>query len=302
MSEEINVEEVVEQQDPTVEETPETDENTTREVDDVDDTEVDTDEVEGDDVDDTSEADNDDLSEFLSKVGGKVKYMDKSVEIKDLDDLVTGYQKGLDYERQVEKKTNLENQLKSFDELVGVLYPDSIESTEKLMKALIDSEIKHIETQYSDKYEGDDLKKVLKGDDKYQQLLELDPTKFNSDEEVKNFEEDVKALNDNYGTKFKSYKDLPVEVREKAAESGLSLSESYKLVNFDKILNDKKEQTKKSLMAELSTNKKKTTPKANKNTSSKSYYTLEQIESMSQAEIMKNYDKVMESYKKLQNK
>ena len=286
------------QQDQSVETNVETTDNTNQVEDTQDDTEVAVDQ----DVDDTTDASDDDLSELLSKVEEKVKYMDKSVKIKNIDDLVNNYQKGLDYERQVEKKANLENQLNSMNELVNKLYPESIKDTNQLFDALIKSELKAIEDKYKDKYDGEDLQKVLKGDDRYRELKELNPNDFLKEEIVQEFDKDVETINKTYDENFKSYKDIPIEVREKAAENNLPLSEAYKLVNFDKIINDKLEVTKKSLMAELSENKQKTPPKnkSKSNTNAK-YFTREQLEGMSEKEIQENWAKVNESLKRLQN-
>ena len=281
------------QQDQSVDTNVETEDNTNQEVSTEDNTEVDVDSTE----ETSSEPSESDLSNLLKELEGKVKYMDKDVEIGSIDDVINNYQKGLDYERQREKRKSLENQLSTYDKLVGKLYDGKMENTEQLMRALIDSEKLSLRDQYKDKYEGEDLERVLRGDERYQELLQLDPTQFDQDQEVSKFENDVKELNDAYKTSFETYTDLPLDVREKAAETGLSLKESYKLVNFDKIMNDKLESTKKSLIAELSENKKKTTPKNKKSGSSKSYYTREQVSNMTDKQVQDNYDKVVASMK-----
>ncbi len=285
------------QQDQSVEADVETTDNTNQVEDTQNDTEVDVDT----NTEDTSEASESDLSELLRQVESKVKYMDKNVQIKDIDELVNNYQKGLDYERQVEKKANLENQLNSYNELVNKLYPEQIKDTNQLFDALIKAEIKDIESQYAEKYDGDDLQKVLRGDDRYRELKDLNPNDFSKEEVVEKFDNDVKTINESYGENFDSYKDIPIEVREKAADNNLPLAEAYKLVNFDKILNDKLDKTKKSLMAELSENKQKTTPKnkSKSNVESK-FYTEEQLKGMSEQDMLKNWDKVTKSLKKLQ--
>jgi hypothetical protein len=181
------------------------------------------------------------------------------------------------------------------------LYPEQIKDTNQLFDALIKAEIKDIESQYAEKYDGDDLQKVLRGDDRYRELKDLNPNDFSKEEVVEKFDNDVKTINESYGENFDSYKDIPIEVREKAADNNLPLAEAYKLVNFDKILNDKLDKTKKSLMAELSENKQKTTPKnkSKSNVESK-FYTEEQLKGMSEQDMLKNWDKVTKSLKKLQ--
>jgi hypothetical protein len=245
-----------------------------------------------------------DFKDMLEALQSKVKYMDKEVKIESIDDVIENYQKGLDYKRQVEKKERIENQLKSFDELVKTLYPNNIKSTEQLLEALVQHEIKLLEQEVSEKY-GDekDRAKVLKGDERYNSLKSLKPVKFETEVEIEKLNSEVDAINKTYGEKFTDYRDIPVETRELAAEKGLSLAEAYKLSNFDKIMEKKLDTTRKSLMAELSEGKKKTLPQAKKSGNSvKEFYTLDQIQSMSDKDIADNYDKVMKSYQRIRQK
>ena len=242
-----------------------------------------------------------DYADFLNELKSRVKYMDKEVDISSIDEVVENYQKGLDYKRQVDKKERLENQLKSYDALVKQLYPDNIKSTEQLLEALVQHEMKLIEQQVADKYDDEkDRMRVLKGDDRYNTLKGVKPVKFETEVEVEKFNQEVQEINKTYGERFDTYTDLPEDIRELAASKGLSLSEAYKLKNFDKIIENKLNTTKKSLIAELSEGKKKTLPDAKKGSKpSKDYFTLEQIESMSDKQIADNYEKVMRSYERL---
>ena len=292
-----------------------TEETTEVEVtDEVQDDVVETEEIETEETEETSEEVADDgenaegeqfdFKEMLEQLQSKVKYMDKEVKIESIDDVIENYQKGLDYKRQVEKKERIENQLKSFDELVKTLYPNNIKSTEQLLEALVQHEIKLLEQEVSEKY-GDekDRAKVLKGDERYNSLKSLKPVKFETEVEIEKLNSEVDAINKTYGEKYTAYTDLPVEVRELAAEKGLSLSEAYKLSNFDKIIEKKLDTTRKSLMAELSEGKKKTLPQTKKSGSpSKDFYTLDQINSMTDQEVADNYDKVMRSYQRIRQK
>ena len=295
-----------------LEEVAHTEETTEVEVaDDVQDEIVETEEIDTDVTEETSEevADDGDTEQFdfkdmLEALQSKVKYMDKEVKIESIDDVIENYQKGLDYKRQVEKKERIENQLKSFDELVKTLYPNNIKSTEQLLEALVQHEIKIMEQEVSEKY-GDekDRMKVLKGDERYNSLKSLKPVKFETEVEIEKLNSEVDMINKTYGEKYTAYTDLPVEVRELAAEKGLSLSEAYKLSNFDKIIEKKLDTTRKSLMAELSEGKKKTLPQAKKSGSpSKDFYTLDQINAMSDKDVADNYDKVMRSYQRIRQK
>ena len=269
---------------------------------------VETEEIEttetSEEVTDDGETEQFDFKDMLEQLQSKVKYMDKEVKIESIDDVIENYQKGLDYKRQVEKKERIENQLKSFDELVKTLYPNNIKSTEQLLEALVQHEIKLLEQEVSEKY-GDekDRAKVLKGDERYNSLKSLKPVKFETEVEIEKLNSEVDAINKTYGEKFTDYRDIPIETRELAAEKGLSLAEAYKLSNFDKIMEKKLDTTRKSLMAELSEGKKKTLPQAKKSgATSKEFYTLDQIQSMSDKDIADNYDKVMKSYQRIRQK
>ena len=292
-----------------LEEVAPTEETTEVEVaDDVQDEIVETEEPQteetSEEVADDGETEQFDFKDMLEALQSKVKYMDKEVKIESIDDVIENYQKGLDYKRQVEKKERIENQLKSFDELVKTLYPNNIKSTEQLLEALVQHEIKIMEQEVSEKY-GDekDRAKVLKGDERYNSLKSLKPVKFETEVEIEKLNGEVDTINKTYGEKYTAYTDLPIEVRELAAEKGLSLSEAYKLSNFDKIIEKKLDTTRKSLMAELSEGKKKTLPQTKKSGNSvKEFYTLDQINSMTDKQIADDYDKVMRSYQRIRQK
>lgn len=57
----------------------------------------------------TEEEDNDDYKALLDELSKKVKYNKESVQIDSIDDVVNNYQKGLNYDKLVEKLNNLEN-------------------------------------------------------------------------------------------------------------------------------------------------------------------------------------------------
>lgn len=57
----------------------------------------------------TNEEDKDNYKALLDELSKKVKYNKESVQINSIDDVVSNYQKGLNYDKLVEKLTNLEN-------------------------------------------------------------------------------------------------------------------------------------------------------------------------------------------------
>src|SRR6056297_4175869 len=83
------------QQDQSVDTNVETEDNTNQEVSTEDSAEVDVDSTE----DTSSEPSESDLSNLLKELEGKVKYMDKDVEIGSIDDVINNYQKGLEIGR-----------------------------------------------------------------------------------------------------------------------------------------------------------------------------------------------------------
>lgn len=50
-----------------------------------------------------------DYKPLLDSLSGKIKYMDEEVKIESIDDLITNYQKGLDYDRKTKKIEELES-------------------------------------------------------------------------------------------------------------------------------------------------------------------------------------------------
>lgn len=204
--------------------------------------------------------------DVLKYFEGKIKYNKETPALKDLgiesmDDFIAYTQMGLNYNKQKEKATNLEQQLTSYNELVKELYPN-IDTTEKLLETMVANEMKYIEEQYKEKYDDEaDIQKLLKGDDRYNKLKNLEPIKVDKEKIEQDYTEQVKDLNDRFKQSFESYKDLPYEVREIAVDHNLDLADAYKLINFDEIVNAKVEKAKESLIAEVQENKAKAVPK-----------------------------------------
>ena len=206
--------------------------------------------------------------DVLKYFEGKIKYNKETPALKDLgiesmDDFVAYTQMGLNYNKQKEKAKSLEQKLESYNGLVKELYPD-IDTTDKLLEAMVANEMKYIEEEYRKKYDDEkDVEKLLKGDDRYNKLKYLEPIKVNKEEIEQNYSEQVNALNEKYGEEFKDFKELPYEIREIAVEHDLELADAYKLINFDEIVNKRVEKAKKSLMADINENKAKSIPKGN---------------------------------------
>jgi hypothetical protein len=92
-----------------------------------------------------------DYSPLLEKLSKEIKYMDEEITIDNVDDLKTTYQKGLDYDKKVQKLNELENSeemtfLKSEAEKNGMTVKDYI-------KAIKDFEQEQIKVQESQEIE-----------------------------------------------------------------------------------------------------------------------------------------------------
>ena len=85
-----------------------------------------------------------DYTPFLDKLSKEIKYMDNEVKIESLDDVKTNYQKGLDYDRKVEKLKELE----SSEELTYIREKakDNGMTPSEYIKALKDYEVNQAKT------------------------------------------------------------------------------------------------------------------------------------------------------------
>jgi len=86
-----------------------------------------------------------DYSKLLEQLSGKIKYMDQEIKIENVDDLIKNVQKGLDYDRKVEKINEIEN-----SEELTYLKEKAKESgmtTKDYIKAIKDYEVQQAEKQ-----------------------------------------------------------------------------------------------------------------------------------------------------------
>lgn len=92
-----------------------------------------------------------DYSPLLSELSKNIKYMDKEITVTDIKDVITNYQKGLDYDRKIEKINEIENSeetiyLKEKAKEAGM-------TTKEYIQALKDYEIKQEKQQDEAKFE-----------------------------------------------------------------------------------------------------------------------------------------------------
>ena len=60
-------------------------------------------------TEDNSKADEVDFKPLLKALSGKIKYNKESVNVESIEDLITGYQKGLNYDKKLQELENLQN-------------------------------------------------------------------------------------------------------------------------------------------------------------------------------------------------
>lgn len=207
----------------------------------------------------------DEIPDFIKQtfeyVKENFKHNKSPIELDSVEEWQEITQRGFDHPRQVQKNEALKNQTKARNEVVKDLYPE-LSNVDELMQKLINYEVESIEEHYKEKYpDKEDLERVLKGDERYQKLKNREPIKFDAEKEVETLNKEAETLNEAFGTNYKSYADIPVEIREIAGANNLSLEQAYKLHNFDEIVSKEKEKAKKSTIADLSENKSKTLPK-----------------------------------------
>ena len=89
----------------------EVDEQVMSEVDEEDDSQSSEDESEkpSEDSEDNKEADEVDFKPLLDALSGKIKYNKENVTVESLEDLINGYQKGLNYDKKIQELENLQN-------------------------------------------------------------------------------------------------------------------------------------------------------------------------------------------------
>lgn len=176
---------------------------------------------------------------------------DKEVTLEEL--LVYG-QKGTDYERIIEKEQKR-------NELVKRFYPE-LKTIDNLLKAIRQNEMDLAKKDYLEKgYDEKDIERLIQSDERFKEIdKKLDET-FETEKVTKELEEDVKTINEQFGTDLKSYNDLDNAVKQKASDHDISLVDAYYLVNKDKIIADAKSKAKKSLVADIKDKKSKDLPK-----------------------------------------
>ena len=178
---------------------------------------------------DNSNSDEVDLQPLLKALSGKIKYNKEEVNVESIEDLINGYQKGLNYDKKLQELENLQNSklelyAKSKAEQLGITvdeYMDRVEKYEEAQKR---------------QQEEDELEQLISNgmpDTLARELIALRQTRHDFQKEINDLKQE-KELARQEEEKNKEYqdfldnfpdvnpKDIPKEVFEEAEKSSLS--------------------------------------------------------------------------------
>ena len=176
-----------------------------------------------------SEDENVDFKPLLEELSKKVKYNKENVTIENLEDLINGYQKGLNYDKKVQELENLQNSkaevyLKKKADELGITvdeYMDQVEDYERRQQEEQDQE--RLEEMIENGVPEDVAKEVIataelrrKLQQKENELKEREEASKAKEKENKEYEDFMKNFPD------VNPEDIPKEVFEEAANSDLS--------------------------------------------------------------------------------
>lgn len=178
---------------------------------------------------DNSEDENVDFKPLLEELSKKVKYNKENVTIENLEDLINGYQKGLNYDKKVQELENLQNSkaevyLKKKADELGISvdeYMDQVEDYERRQQEEQDQE--RLEEMIENGVPEDVAREVIATAELRRKLQQKENELKEREEETKRQE----AENQEYEDFLKNFpdvnpEDIPKEVFEEAVNSDLS--------------------------------------------------------------------------------
>lgn len=170
-----------------------------------------------------------DLQPLLKALSGKIKYNKEEVNVESIEDLITGYQKGLNYDKKLQELENLQNSklekyAKAKAEEMGITvdeYMDQVEAYEKEQERAKERE--RIEEMVNNGVPEETAKEVIAAGQmrkKYQQM----ENELKRREEALNKEEAKKKEYEDFLEQFPDVDPdkIPKEVFEEAEKSSLS--------------------------------------------------------------------------------
>ena len=170
-----------------------------------------------------------DLQPLLKALSGKIKYNKEEVNVESIEDLITGYQKGLNYDKKLQELENLQNSklekyAKAKADEMGITvdeYMDQVEAYEKEQEKAKERE--RIEEMVNNGVPEETAKEVIAAGQmrkKYQQM----ENELKKREEALNKEEAKKKEYQDFLEQFPDVDPdkIPKEVFEEAEKSSLS--------------------------------------------------------------------------------
>lgn len=170
-----------------------------------------------------------DLQPLLKALSGKIKYNKENVNVESIEDLIAGYQKGLNYDKKLQELENLQNSklekyAKAKAEEMGITvdeYMDQVEAYEKEQERAKERE--RIEEMVNNGVPEETAKEVIAAGQmrkKYQQM----ENELKRREEALNKEEAKKKEYEDFLEQFPDVDPdkIPKEVFEEAEKSSLS--------------------------------------------------------------------------------
>ena len=173
-----------------------------------------------------------DFKPLLDALKGKIKYNKEEVNVESIDDLISNYQKGLNYDKKLQELENLQNSklekyAKSKAEELGITvdeYMDQVEAYEREQERAKERE--RIEQMVNDGVPEDVAKEVIAAGQMRKEYQKRE-NELKKREEALNQEEAKKKEYQNFLDSFPDVNpdDIPKEVFEEAEKS--SLSDAY---------------------------------------------------------------------------
>lgn len=190
---------------------------------------------------DNSEDEKVDFKPLLEELSKKVKYNKENVTIESLEELINGYQKGLNYDKKVQELESLQNSkaetyIKNKAEELGITvdeYMDQVEEYEKQQKA--EKEQERLEEMMESGVPEELAREVIATAElrrqlqlKENELKEKEETSKKKEKENQEYEDFMKNFPD------VNPEDIPKEVFEEAVNSNLSSAYmKYKLKDLE---------------------------------------------------------------------
>ena len=183
----------------------------------------------------SKEEDADNYKPFLDELSKKIKYNKESVNVESIDDVVSNYQKGLNYDKLQEKLNNLENSkaMSYINNKAAELgmsvdeYMDQVENYEKEQEKKREQE--KLEEMISNGVPEDIAKEVV-ATSQLRKELQAEKNKLAKEQKAREEKESKDKEYADFIKKFPDVKteDIPKDVFLNAENNGLTIIEAYK--------------------------------------------------------------------------